>query len=138
MKRFSQLPLYYKVLLLALSMLALLGFLLGLLLWNSLYDLTGEQLDQRGVEIARHTASLSADHVLTDSRYALHELLSETRKNNADISYIFVQDAKQNVLAHTFTHGMPRGLRQSNTGSGMRIVRLSTSEGMVRDILGSD
>lgn len=136
MKRFARLPLYYKVLLLALSMLALLGFLLGLLLWNSLYDLTGQQLDQRGIEIARHIASLSADHVLTDSRYSLHELLYETRKNNTDVSYIFIQDVKQRLLAHTFGQGVPRGLLLANPGddASINIIRLNTSEGSVRDI----
>ncbi|KYZ75957.1 hypothetical protein AXX12_05815 [Anaerosporomusa subterranea] len=137
MKNFSRLTLYHKILLLALSMLALLGILLGLLLWNSLYDLTGQQLDQRGMEVTRHIASLSADHVLTDSRYSLHELISETRKNNTDVSYVVVQDAKQGVLAHTFSQGVPRGLMQANPGIGssVSIVRLNTSEGMVRDIL---
>lgn len=142
MKRFNtwlhQLSLHDKVMVLALSMLVLLSSALGLLLWNSLYDINVRQMEQRGVEIANHIASLSADHILTDSRYTLHELVNESQKSHTDVRYVFILDSERRLLAHTFGTGVPRGLLEANDGSGDKtashIVSLQTSEGMIRDI----
>lgn len=138
MIKLGPIPIYHKIVALALSMVLLLGSLLGLVMWDSLQTMLDEQLDKRGLEIAGHVASLSANHILVDNRYSLHELLYETDSNNEDVRYILVTDHAGRLMGHTFPDGLPVGLADINPipfKAETRIMKLETNEGLVRDIL---
>jgi len=72
MKWISSLNIYNKINVMVLSLLVFLSVLQGLVLWDSLNDLLGRLLDRRGIEIASHLASLSADSILIGNTYGLY------------------------------------------------------------------
>lgn len=96
-----------------------------------------DQLNERGISIARDIAARSTDYILINNTYALHELLKDSIENNPDLRYAFILDAQQRVLAHSFEYGIPRGLVEKNVLSpSMRAhsVVLRSDEGVIHDI----
>ena len=73
-----------------------------------------EQLQQRGIAISNSLAAQSRDLILTDSRFALYELLRSVSITDEDILYIFVLDASGEVLVHSFDGGFPLDLLDKN------------------------
>ncbi len=95
------------------------------------------QLQERGVSIARDLAARSTDLILINNAFALHELLGDTLRNNADLRYAFILDANNRVLAHSFDAGLPRGLAEKNSVTAdvrARHVLLVSDEGIIHDI----
>ncbi len=138
MKRFHDLIIYQKIVIVVLSVVFVLGLLSSVVIWDSLSDLMGQQLQRRGVEIGYHVASLSTNHIIVDDRYALHELIHEMKLNTEDVKYILVTDHQGWVLAHTFPVGMPKGLRELNVSrkdAQIRVVPYDSDEGQIQDIL---
>lgn len=95
------------------------------------------QLTERGVAIASSLASQSRDLVLTHNQYALYRLVKEAQLKNKDIAYIFVQDAKGDVLVHTFEEGFPVSLLEvgglsEESESLVKVLR--TEDGLIQDL----
>jgi len=51
-----RLSIYYRILAMALCIIALLSLAAGLIVWDSLDDIVSKQLQKRGAEIATHVA----------------------------------------------------------------------------------
>lgn len=95
------------------------------------------QLQERGISIARDLAAHSTDFILINNTFALHELLRDTIRNNADLRYAFILDANDRVLVHSFDAGFPRGLAEKNSvlsEARAHSVVLQSDEGVVHDI----
>jgi len=95
------------------------------------------QLEDQGISVARDLAARSADLILINDLYALHQLLAETQANNSNVRYAFVVDAQGRVLAHTFGAGFPVGLLDQNDVEPQAhhaAVSLNTNEGKVWDM----
>ena len=96
------------------------------------------ELDERAVSIARDTAVRAADFILFEDLVSLRDLVLDTMAASKDVRYIFVLDARANVLAHTFGHFLPPDLQPANSGDeyagGFRIQRLASEEGILRDV----
>ncbi|RME48775.1 MAG: HAMP domain-containing protein, partial [Chloroflexi bacterium] len=96
-----------------------------------------EELEKRGVTIARDLAVQHADQILVNDIYTLYTLVNDFLLNNPDLRYIFILDAQGRVLVTTFPDGLPAGLRQANLPSSndrYHVRRLRTTEGVVYDI----
>lgn len=97
-----------------------------------------QELDERGVSIARDVAARAADLVLLEDSVSLKDLVLDSLTSNKDVRYTFVLDGRGNVLAHTFGHFLPPDLQPANSGSefagGFRIRRLASEEGLLRDV----
>ncbi len=94
------------------------------------------QLTDQGISVARDLAARSADLILINDQYALHQLLHETQANNLNVRYAFIVDGQGQILAHTFGEGFPGGLLGSNTATPAAhhsTTILSTDEGQVWD-----
>lgn len=96
-----------------------------------------EELGLRGASIARDVAARSADHVLTNNPFALHEVLTDTVANNPDVRYLLVFDAAGRVVGHTFPAGLPTDLLRLpvvEPDERVHVEVLSTEEGLVHDV----
>lgn len=126
-----------KVMGIAVALLLLLGVWLT---WEVQVSHTGtlrEQLEKRGVSIARDVAARSTDYIFTNNIYSLYELTRETLRNNEDVRYVMIIDSSGQILVHTFGQGIPRGLREANSVAPeelFRIQTLKTEEGLVHDV----
>jgi signal transduction histidine kinase len=96
-----------------------------------------EQLEMRGISIARDVAARSVDPVFTHNLYELHLLVKDTLQNNDDIVYIFIQDTLGEVLVHSFAEGVPEGLHSFNPVSGTeryKLLTFSSENGLIHDV----
>ncbi len=97
-----------------------------------------EQLEARGIAIARDVAARSIDPIFINNLYELHRLIQDTITNNEDVVYLFIQDTQGNVLVDSFgAGGVPPGLRDLNAVSGEERYCLSTfytESGLIHDI----
>ena len=69
------------------------------------------ELDNRGASVSSDLAARSADPILLNDAFSVHELLRDTVLHHPDAEYAFVVDPTGAVLAHTFgDEGFPIGL----------------------------
>lgn len=89
-----------------------------------------------GIALASDLAARSADLILTDHQFGLHELIGDTFENNGDVRYVFVQNANNEVLAHSFARRVPDALLRVNIDRGKKqsqVQTLKTEDGFVTD-----
>jgi len=72
---------------------------------------------EEGISIARDVAARATDLILINDLFTIHKLLTETKENYPDVRYVFILDADNHVLAHTFGDGFPLDLIALNTVS---------------------
>ncbi len=110
------------------------------LVWYTYYDdiaRSREQLQQQGITISTGLAVQSRDHILTYNQFALYSLVKDALHSDEDIIYIFVLDARGNVLVHTFEQGFPSNLlgkNQLQSNEPYRVQALNTEEGIIQDV----
>ena len=103
----------------------------------SLAQVLYEELQTRGKAIASDVASRSADMILTNNLFALHELVRDALENNRDVRYIVVLGESGDVLAHTFSIAVPPDLLTANpVGPRARehVEMLESEEGLLYDV----
>lgn len=135
---YDTLNIHNKIITVVLFTLILLSVLIGILMWDSLHQAMDNELEKRCLELGKHVAFRCADDVLADDRYSLYELVNEMKRNEDDISYLFIIDSQNRVLAHTFSTGIPSGLMTANPahmGLAVNSVILETSEGIIHDTI---
>lgn len=82
-------------------------------------------LERRGLSVAAEVAELSSDALQTGNLFALEELIHTEKRNNDFVSYIFLLDTDERVMAHTFTKGMPLHLRELLVSNVLKMVRIT-------------
>ncbi|MCL4552369.1 MAG: histidine kinase [Candidatus Marsarchaeota archaeon] len=112
---------------------------LALVLYEQHDDLAAlrDQLQERGIAVGTGLATQSRDLVLTDNQFALYTLIKDVREADNDLIYIFVLNARGNVLVHTFDEGFPTDLLGKNEvpfGEPYRVQRLQAERGTIQDV----
>lgn len=112
----------------------------GIIFWTALSSVLKTELDERGSSLAAELSSLSMDAILSGDYFALMEIIHITKKNNSFVSYIFVVDAQNHIMAHTFQKGIPKNLLLIHSISEMKegeadFLLLKTDKGIIHDIL---
>lgn len=131
-----RLSVYYRILAMALFVIALLSFATGLIVWDSLDDIVSQQLQKRGTEIAAHVALASGNYILMEDLYNLYELAAQTAASNEDVRYILIIDSNKRLLAHTFHGGLPKGLLDDMPDFAQQKISIFNSdEGLIHDIV---
>lgn len=134
--RISRFSIYYRILAMALFIIALLSFATGLIVWNSLDDIVSQQLQKRGTEIATHVALAGGNYVLMEDSYNLYELAAQTAASSEDVRYILIIDSNKRLLAHTFHGGIPKGLLEDMPDfREQKISIFDSDEGNIHDIV---
>ena len=140
MKRLRQLSIYYKINGITISMLVFFMLFSGWLVRGFTADVLGKQIEQRGLETAIYIATLSADDVVVDNYFALHERINTKKNNTEDVRYIIIADHAGNPLAHTFGTVLPAGLPGNTAelladGADHSVNLFDSNEGPVREVV---
>lgn len=131
-----RLSIYYRILAMALFIIALLSLATGLMVWDSLDDIVSQQLQKRGAEIATHVALGSGNYILMEDLYNLYDLAAQTAANSEDVRYILIIDSNKRLLAHTFHGGIPRGLLDDMAELNQQEAAIfNSNEGIIHDIV---
>ncbi|MEN6412116.1 MAG: ATP-binding protein [Veillonellales bacterium] len=134
--RLPRLSVYYRILAMALFIIALLSVAIGLIVWDSLDDVVSQQLQKRGTEIANHVALAGGNYILMEDLYNLYELAAQTAASSEDVRYILIIDSNQRLLAHTFHGGIPAGLLDDMPDfTQQEITAFNSDEGLIHDIV---
>ena len=125
-----------KFLIGTIGIVVLLGLAMILFAKLVVYKQLYANLEKRGIFMAHKIAADSIDPILTEKFFELQMRIKDLKNAEDDIEYIFVQNARGDVLAHTFKNGFPEDLRLLNGTSNGRtndIQRLATERGVVLD-----
>lgn len=134
--KLTQLSIYYRILAMALCIIALLSLATGCIVWDSLDDIVSQQLQKRGSEIAAHVALTCGNYILMEDTYNLYELAAQTAASSEDVRYILILDSNKHLLAHTFHGGIPKGLlAEMPNYAQQEIVVFDSNEGLIHDIV---
>ncbi|MBH5318844.1 HAMP domain-containing protein [Paenibacillus sp. GSMTC-2017] len=134
----SRLTINQKIFGALLVALLFLSLVLGLVIWDSLTKMTGEELKKRGLSIANHVAVSSSDYILTDDYYATYLLITQAQQANEDVRYILVFNSNHTLVGHTFSGDLPQGIINAHLPNGTNkydVATLTTNEGDMHDIL---
>lgn len=105
-----QLPLFWKFSIAITSTVLLFGSLNLLFIRNQVYKTFENQIEKHGVSVALGVSERAIEPILYDDLSALNKLLTQTKSVNPDISYIFILDYENRLLAHTFNDYIPKGI----------------------------
>lgn len=125
-----------KFLIGTISIVVLLGLAMIVFVKLVVYKQLYANLEKRGIFMAHKIAADSIDPILTEKFFELQMRIKDLKNAEDDIEYIFVQNARGDVLAHTFKKGFPEDLRQLNGTSNGRtndIQRIATERGVILD-----
>jgi PAS domain S-box-containing protein len=127
-----------KLILGLLGLVAVLGLSLVVFTETVLHHKLQVTLEKRGLSIARNIARDSVNPVLTERFLELSLMLREEKNGEADIEYIYVRNARGEVVAHTFESGFPADLQKGDPGearsNGQYSIRyLSTERGVIHE-----
>ena len=131
--RYGRLSLKNKIFVSILGVVLLISVAIAFLARYILVSSLTTELEMRGSAIAHSIAERGSGYVLDNNAPLLLSLIfDEARLHERKhlISYIFVTDQDNEVLAHTMTRAFPSELRQANVlpGAETRSVRLVTVE----------
>ncbi|MCZ7379966.1 MAG: ATP-binding protein [Candidatus Methanoperedens sp.] len=77
-----------------------------------------EQLNEKGQLLSRHLAEESSGLLSKENTGDLHQLAVNIKNSDEDVVYVYITDANNNVLAHTFNGSFPDELLATKgTGS---------------------
>jgi signal transduction histidine kinase len=136
-RRITGVSMRTKILGMVAGVVLLLGLAVTLQVRARLEADLGASLEERGIAIARDLAARSADLILTENTFALHQLLRDTIENNPDVRYVFMLDTNGNVLVQSFGQSVPRDLLSLNpvdSQSAYRVQVLDSEEGLIDDV----
>jgi len=108
-----------------------------LLVRAELSSVLSADLRTHGISLAGDLAARSTDLILTDNRFAIHQLILDTLKTDPDVRYVFVQGVRKNIIAHSFALRVPSGLAAANDVDGQQpyaIRLLNSEEGLLTDV----
>jgi histidine kinase len=115
--RFRNITLKNKIFFSILAVMLIISVSIALLArWILISSLTRE-LEHRGLAIAQSIADRGSGYVLDNDDASLLSLAFEAAQlseRRSLINYIFISDAENNVLAHTFVRPFPDSLRSAN------------------------
>ncbi len=107
-----------KILGILVTLTVVLGLGVTLQVRSAMTSVLVSELNNRGASVASDLAARSADPILLNDAFSVHELLSDTVASHPDAEYAFVVDPSGEVLAHTFgDEGFPVQLLDLEVGT---------------------
>lgn len=133
-----RLSLRAKIMVLCIGVTLALEFVIVLFIWRELSAALRQEYLSKGRVAVLNLAARSEHFVLTQDLGAISQLLRQLLASDQDVSYAYVMDRNNRVLAHTFEDGFPAGLININrppVGRPWSMELLDTpEEGLVQDI----
>lgn len=130
--------LYVKFNVLIVGTIFICGLLIGSLLLYTTSSEMERELDRSGLEIGQTMSAVISNDILLDDRFSMTERLMRIQSLNDQIRYIIVFHPNGQILASTFTNGIPKGLplaRQPRPGAAIDTMTFDSNEGYIREVL---
>jgi PAS domain S-box-containing protein len=111
---FENLSIKKKVLYSTLIMFVLIGILSSLAYWIIFIPAITQQIQGHSLRVGQSLVTRCRTHILSSDRAELSGIVFQKKWIEKDISYIFVVDAEDRILAHTFIPSIPEGIERAN------------------------
>lgn len=126
MSKQISIPLFWKFSIAIVATVIIFGFINFYLLKHSFYSLIEKELNQHGKITAANIAERSTDFILYEDIVSLTIMVNDYKNSDPGIAYIFITDAKNNIIVHTFNDNPPESLVKINQLSGNRNLSVIT------------
>ncbi len=125
-----------KIILLTAGVVAALGVLVAISIKDVVINSFRSELEKRAESISLNLSDRIANPILLGDYFMTQNAINDVLTKEEDVEYIFVTDEKGNILAHTFTGGVPQGILFWNplNGKTKAAQLLDTEKGYIRDI----
>ncbi len=134
----SPLSLRIKFIIGTVLLILLVGGALGFLVRYELHNRFEEEVNKRGLSIARYIAEAAEIPLITENSVSLRLLVNDYRKIDKDIEYIYIVSPKNELLTYTLgIHDPDKLIKQAQqkiSGSAEHFLKLDTSDGLIYDI----
>jgi two-component system, NtrC family, sensor kinase len=127
-----------KVIIVVVSSIIGSGVLLFIVIGREITNALQKETTKLGVVIAQDISRRSVNLLMTEDVYGLHSLVNGVVAGYPEVKYMFIADADNRVVSHSFTRGFPAGLISVNTlspGQDYRVQLLQTEQGILQDIV---
>jgi PAS domain S-box-containing protein len=111
---FENLSIRLKVLYSTIIMFLLIGILSSIAHWFIFVPSVIEQIQVHSSQVAHSLVNRCRAHILDNDQAMLSSILFEKKEIETDVSYIFVTDAGNSMLAHTFIGSIPMAIETCN------------------------
>jgi PAS domain S-box-containing protein len=118
-------------------LILLVGGALGLLVGHELHHRFEDEIDKRGLSIARYVAEAAEIPLITENNASLQLLVNDYHKIDQDIGYIFLVSPEHGLKVHTFGSRIPQDIVRQAIGktSEFRQYNVLHSDGrMIYDV----
>ena len=111
---FENLSIRKKVLYSTLIMFVLIGILSSVAYWIIFIPTITERIQLHSLRVAQSLVTRCSAYILSNNRPELTGIIFQKRGIEKDLSYIFITDAQNQILAHTFIPSIPEGIETAN------------------------
>ena len=110
-----KIPLFWKFATILVFIVLIFGLTNIFLLWNSVYNSFEKEIDKRCTVLAKIVAEKSLSPLVYEDYLSLHNILDEIKQSDPSISYAFILNEANEIIAHTYEVNIPYSLINVNS-----------------------
>ena len=114
-KKIIRLPLFWKFAIISIFVIFIFGSINIYLLWSSVYTSFEKEIDKRCKVLARLVSEKALTPMVYDNFVELYNILDEIKQSDPSISYIFLLNNSNQLIAQTYNIRLPEKLLQANS-----------------------
>jgi len=137
--RIIRLPLFWKFVISATIIIVIFGSINIYFLWTSVYTSFEKEINKRCKVLAKIVSENALSPMVYEDIFELHTILNEIKQSDPSISYIFILNNSNNLIAETFDVNITQGLINVNSLNSqkynIKLIETSNYEyPVIRDI----
>jgi len=114
-RKIIRLPLFWKFAVISIFAIFIFGSINIYLLWSSVYTSFEKEIDKRCKVLARIVSDKALTPMVYDDFVNLYNILDEIKQSDPSISYIFLLNNSNELIAQTYDIKLPEELLQANS-----------------------
>ncbi len=132
-------PIFWKFAFVSIIVVVIYGSINIYMLWNSVYYSFEKEIDKRSNILAQIVAEKALEPMVYGNNTSLYSILDEIKNSDPTISYIFILDRSNKIVAQTYDIRIPNSLIHINKldGNSENIKEIETANfksKIIRDI----
>ena len=138
-KKSVRIPIFWKFALMSIIIVGIFGSVNLYMLWSSVYTSFEKEIDKRCKVLAKIVSDKALTPMVYEDNLSLYTILDEIKQSDPSISYIFILDNANHLVAQTYDIRLPEGLVNANTiKSGLFSIKVIRTNNykypVIRDI----
>lgn len=110
-----KIPIFWKFAISSIIIVAIFGSINIFMLWSSVYTSFEKEIDKRCKVLAKIVADKALKPMVYDDNLSLYNILDEIKQSDPSISYIFILDNNNRLVAQTYDIELPESLLNANS-----------------------